>query len=40
LYLVVYKGKHLEVRVWMPNRSISNEQALRIEKEIAQAAID
>jgi hypothetical protein len=40
LYLVVYKDKHLEVRVWMPLRSTSKEQALRIEKEIARAAID
>jgi hypothetical protein len=40
LYLVVYKDKHLEVRVWMPLRSTSKEQALQIEKEIARAAID
>ena len=39
LYLVVYKAKHVEVRVWMPLRSTSKEQALRIEKEIAQAAL-
>jgi hypothetical protein len=40
LYLVAYKDRHIEVRVWTPIGSDSNEQVLRIEKEIVQAVFD
>jgi hypothetical protein len=40
LYVVAYKDRHVEVRVWTPIGSDSKEQVLRIEKEIVRAAID
>lgn len=39
LFVVAYKDKHVEVRVWMPVGKEGKERALVIDKEIAAAAL-
>jgi hypothetical protein len=40
LVLVAYQGRHVEVRVSMPTRSDDKERLLKIEREIAEKALE